>query len=258
MTGTGEKTVPVLDSSKELIGFGNTTKFCGAHQILFDYARVSPVEDWVKRNLCAISANKETLPFCPSLICPHDARVLGYPWALLPDGTNSIIGINGYAPVRATQWPPPETALWRDTLTNVTITAFDSSDRKLECVWNVYVPPLVEVGSISFPVHTDGQSVALVPSQLGGSGRIYKMTGRLNHQLSGAGSSVKGRLRKGSDRYTGSVHLTKNQTRGATVFPALDVRYSDFSVPDVQLEVRVRRVTKAATVIYKLYGQAEE
>jgi hypothetical protein len=249
--------VPVLDRSKALVGFGNSTTFCGAHPILFDYARVSHVKDWINRNLCAISEWREMLPFCPRLVCPHDARVLGYPWALLPDGTDSIIGIDGYAPVRATQWPPPGTPLWRDTVTNVTITAFDASGQKLECIWNVHVPPLVEVGNISFPVHTDGQSVDLVSSQLGGSGRIYKMTGRANQRLSGADSSVHARLRKGSDRFTGSVHLTKNRTRGATVFPALDVRYSNYMVTDVKLEVQVRRVTKAATVIYKLYGQAQ-
>jgi hypothetical protein len=99
--------------------------------------------------------------------------------------------------------------------------------------------------------------MGIVSSQLGGSGRIYKMTGRANQRLSGADSSVHARLRKGSDRYTGSVHLTKNRTRGATVFPVLDVRYSNYMVTDVKLEVQVRRVTKAATVIYKLFGQAQ-
>jgi hypothetical protein len=88
---------------------------------------------------------------------------------------------------------------------NVTLTAVDASVQELECIWNVHVPPLVEVGNISFPAQTAGQSVDRVSSPLGGSGRISKMTGRANQRLSGADSSVHARLREGSDSSTAKL-----------------------------------------------------
>jgi hypothetical protein len=247
----------VLDATGALVGLGFLSGYCGFRKQPSTHFRVPPVADWIERNVCALSDSLGELPFCPALVCPRDARLLGYPWALLPNGTSSIQGAQGFEPVRAIQSPPPGTPLWRDTTTNVTITAFDALGIQLECIWKVDVPPLVEVGVVEIPVTDDGPAVHLFGSDLGGNGRIFKMTGRLVDRLRGSGGSVNSRLRKGGDKYTGSIRLANNRTRGAVAFPTLDVKFSNFAVPGVQLELEAKRVTKAVTVVYKLYGQEE-
>jgi hypothetical protein len=107
---------------------------------------VSPLAEWLERNICALSVTGAELSICPLLICPEDATLFGYPWVLLPNGTGSVRG-RGFDPVRVTQWPPPETVLWRDTTTKVVITAYDAGETPRNCTWNVRVPPLVELGS---------------------------------------------------------------------------------------------------------------
>jgi hypothetical protein len=247
----------VLDAAGALVGLDSRDWYCALTKEPSDYFRIPPVADWIERNVCGLSASPGELPFCPALVCPHDARLLGYPWALLPDGTSSIQGARGFDPVRAVQTPPPGTPLWRDTTTNVTIIAYDALGNQLECTWKVEVPPLVEVGTLEFSGYDDGQYWRLW-SALGGNGRIYKMTGRLIDRLRGSGASVSARLRKGGDKYTGSIPLTNNRTRGSVAFPTLDVRYDNYQVIDAQLEVQVKRVSKVATVVYKLYGQRQE
>lgn len=246
-----------LDSTGALVGLGMLNDFCGLDKEPSSYDRIPPVADWIERNVCGLSESPGELPFCPALVCPHDARLIGYPWALLPNGTGSIKGTQGFDPVRVIQNPPPGTPLWRDTTTNVTFTAFDAAGNQLTCTWIVEVPPLAVVGELEFPIYDDRTSVRLFGSVYGGNGKIFKMTGRLSDRLRGSGASVSARLRKGGDKYTGTLRLANNQTRGAVAFPTLDVKFSDFKVLGVELEVQVKRVTKAATVVYKLYGQEE-
>jgi hypothetical protein len=220
-----------------------------------EFVRISHATDWIERSLCAISENRAALSFCPPLVCPFDAHILGYPWALLPNGTGSVFGLHGFDPVHVVQWPPPGTVLRFNTTTNVTITAVDASERVLDCVWRVHVPPLVQVGQLSFDVHSDYKDTVVARSDVGGTGRIYKMTGRLNERLRGLGASVKARLVKGSGKQTGSLHLNATKKTGTIAFPSLNVQFVNYEVDDTTIQVETERVTKAATVEYKLYGQ---
>jgi hypothetical protein len=222
-----------------------------------EFVRVSHAANWIERSLCAISDFREDFSFCPQLVCPPDTRVLGYPWALLPNGTGSVYGIHGFDPVRIVQWPPPETVLWKNTTTSVMFTASDASGNTLECTWSVHVPPLVQVGRIEFGVHFDSVDSVIAPSDVGGSGRIFKMTGRLTESLRGAGASVRARLVKGSGKQTGSLNLNDTEKTGTIAFPWLDVQFSNFQVDDTELRIKTKRVTKATTVEYKLYGQLQ-
>jgi hypothetical protein len=104
--------------------------------------RVPHAADWIERTTCALSSEAGELSFCPQLVCPADARLLGYPSALLPNGAGAVAGNRGFAPVRVTQrQPPPGTELFSGTTTHVTMSAVDAAGRELECVWRVQVEP---------------------------------------------------------------------------------------------------------------------
>jgi hypothetical protein len=232
-----------------------------------DFAvRVSHVADWIERNTCALSEAKEALSFCPDLVCPNDARLLGYPWVLLPNGTGSVVGIQGFDPVRVTQWPPPGTPLWRGTTTNVTMTAIYAAGRKLECVWVVLVAPLVELGQLDLDLPngtytTSGQFQRTAPQAI--TGRNYKMSGKTGDQLSGSGSSAAAKLRHPSDKYTGrplrlKQKLNQNETKGRISVPRVPLDFGGSNTSDVELVVKVVRNARANNATFKVYGQVLE
>jgi hypothetical protein len=250
----------------------------GFHQVASWFSRLSPVASWVEHNLCALSESREGFSFCPPLVCPHDARLIGYPWALLPNGTASVLGIRGFMPVRATQWPPPGTPLWRNTTTNVTITAFDASERTFECIWHVHVPPLVELGYTTFklPSFPNGTIQKSSSLRLRGftfkTGRIYKMSGITADRIKSQGTRLNGGLHK-SGKLTGAIlRLLQNRTKGAIAVPKVKVEYSlsqpelgdesdsHLDVPvnatsDVKVHVELSRNANANNVTYRVYGQ---
>lgn len=240
---------------------------CGDVNIRFpNFLRISFFADWIQRNVCALSDERESLPYCPELVCPRDARLLGYPWALLPNGTGSTFGIRGFDPVRLTQWPPPGTPLWRNTTTNVTITAFDASDRMVECIWHVHVPPLEEVGTVAVDVPEVPNGTILKSGKFSNNfggygmvGRVYKLSGRTADQVRGGGSSIKANLQKPSGKFAGTLKLQENRTKGAVAVPSVPLRYSlSETTSDVSLEVQAERLVQANTVTYKAYGQIQE
>jgi hypothetical protein len=226
-----------------------------------DYLRVSYVADWLERNTCALSEEKEALPFCPDLVCPIDARLLGYPWALLPNGTGSVVGIRGFDPVQVTQWPPPGTPLWRGTTTNVTMSAVDAAGRELECVWTVLVAPLVELGqmNLELPNGTYNTSGQFQRSANALTGRIYKMKCSTSDQLSGSGSSAAAKLRHPSDKNTGKkLILKRHEKNGSISVPMLPLSFEGSSTSDVELVVEVVRNARNNNASYKVYGQVLE
>jgi hypothetical protein len=237
----------------------------GNNNLLSNFVRVSPFSDWITRNVCALSDMRETLPSCPDLVCPRDARIAGYPWAALPNATGSVLGIRGFHPVIVTQWPPPDTPLWRNTTNNVTITAEDAVGRQLSCTWLVHVPPLEVVGTIFVDVPETLNGTATRSgrfSRSGGAGiggRVYKLSGRTSDQVRGAGSSIRAGLRKGSDKYTGTLRLQENHTKGSVVVPSVPIRYGwDSFTSDVDVDVLAERLAQANTLTLKAYGQILE
>jgi hypothetical protein len=228
--------------------------------------RVSHVADWLESNICALSSEKDKLPFCPDLVCPNDARLLGYPWVLLPNGTSSVAGIHGFDPVRVSQWPPPGTPLWRNTTTNVTMTAVDAAGHQLECVWVVLVAPLVELGQINLDLPngtytTRGQFQRTAVQAI--SGRIYKMSGMTSDRLRGTGSSATARLLHPSDKYTGRPLILKreskhNETKGRISVPRVPLGFGDGNTSDVELVVEVVMNARDNNATFKVYGQVQE
>jgi hypothetical protein len=169
----------------------------------------------------------------------------------------------GFAPVRVTQWPPPGTPLWRNTTTDVTITATDASNRRLECVWKVSVAPLVELGEISMALPSarngtytkTGQFLLSYWHRASLNGIVLKMKGQLQGKLSGRGSSIGGRLRRGSNKLSGRLTFNQTRTKGGISVNKVPIEFSSFNVSDVRVEVRVRRTMRRNNVTYKVLGQ---
>jgi hypothetical protein len=157
----------------------------------------------------------------------------------------------------------PGTPLWRNTTTNVTVVAEDAAGRQLECTWYVHVPPLVVVGTtvVDVPESSNGTAVAqssrFYSVGAGIAGRVYKLSGRVSDRVGGAGSSIRARLRNGSNKYTGSLRLQENRTKGTVVVPPVPIRYR-WEISDVELDLLSERLSKATTVAIKAYGQVLE
>jgi hypothetical protein len=202
---------------------------------------LSHVAGELERTVCAFSDLPHALPFCGPLVCPMDEAVMGYPWALLPNRTGSVKGIRGFAPASVHQWPPPGTPLWRNTTTNVTMTAIDATGRTAECRWKLYVPPLVEIGFASFSIRNGTYNETLRFSGLALlSGQIFKLTGRARDKVRGGGSSVGAVIRDTSNKQTGRpLSIPENKDRGAVAVPKVKVQFSNLNVSDVQLDVQL-------------------
>jgi hypothetical protein len=230
----------------------------------YKLVKVAQVADWIERNACALSERREELLFCPELVCPADTRLLGYPWAVLQDGTTSVTGLRGFNPVNITQWPPPGTPLWRNTTTNVTITAFDTEGRRAECTWYVFVAPLVKLGTMTMPLaslpgSTYTKTGRFLRDRNVISGRIYKMSGRTSDKLKGSGSSVEARLGRGSGKNTGrALVFNQSQTRDEIEVPDVPIQFDRSDESDVKLSVRVVRNARQNRVTYNVYGQVQD
>jgi hypothetical protein len=210
------------------------------------------------------------LPFCPDLVCPADARVLGYPYAELPDGTNETKGLRRFTPTRITQWPPPGTVLGKDSTTSVVITATDESNKALQCVWRVIVPPLVVIGEVKKQVvvgtynetHNFTYTKHGILSLANGGayiGSLFKMNSRLVSGLKG-GKREGIKYPKRNDRNNGGLTTAPNQTKAKTLFEhpipvELDLVRND--LPSIILETVVLDNTDLNNDTVKLYGQVE-
>jgi hypothetical protein len=211
----------------------------------------------IEHAVCQFSSLPEALPFCGPLVCPVDETVLGYPWALLPNRTGRVKGIRGFAPVSVSQWPPPGTPLWRNTTTNVTMTALDSSGRKFECWWNVVVPPLSPLGSATFHVRngTYNETFRFV-GIYDITGQVYKLKGRASNKVRGRGSSVGAEIRDSGHKQTGrKLTIPENKDRGAVEVPKVAVEFSDKNLSDITLDVHVTRNDQPNQLTFVAYGQ---
>jgi hypothetical protein len=237
---------------------------CGATNAgFFNFVRISHIADWLIHNVCALSDDRETLAFCPDLVCPADTLLMGYPWAELPDGSMRVEALHGFSPVVVSQYPPAGTPLWRNTTTKVTFWATDSLNRTLECIWRVTVPPLTELGEASLRI-PPGNSVGNGSFTLthGGAltGSIYKLKGGLQDYLRGAGSSISARLRKGrrGDQYGGSLKIVENRINETLRYKRRDpVDFSRFRSNDVRLEVSTQKNAKRNVATFKVFGQIQ-
>lgn len=158
-------------------------------------------------------------------------RLLGYPWALLPDGTQSVFGIRRFSPVVVRQWPPAGKPLWRGTTTNVTLTAVDASGREAECRWEVTVAPLVRIGTLrlDLPALPNGTYTRTSPFIRNNDvliAQIYKLKGQKGSRLRGYGSRLISKLYDGSNKQTGkALKITDERTKEAINVPQVPVAF---------------------------------
>jgi hypothetical protein len=248
--------------------------------------RVAHVADWVERNVCALSASGADLSFCPDtpLVCPEDATLLGYPWVLLSSGASRVQG-RGFDPARVTQWPPPETPLWRDTTTKVVITAYDAGENSRNCTWHVHVPPLVELGSTTVNVRTgsfrkslrfSGSSDGLVYkldamllTRLKGTGTQIRGIGtivrgkegkhrRLGYKRRAAGSSVELLLRDRNHKQSGGlIVIRENGLKAEAAIPGVQVNFSPANTSDASVALRVSQNRASNVLTITAYGQVK-
>jgi hypothetical protein len=209
------------------------------------------------------------LPFCPDLVCPADTRVLGYPYAELPDGTTGVKGLRGFTPTRITQWPPPGTVLGKDSTTAVVITATDKANRALQCVWRVIVPPLVVIAEVKKEVligtyngtHNFTYTEHGVFSRAEGGaylGSIFKMNSRLAKELRGKGK--RDAVPSSSNPNNGQLTVGPNQTKAKSLLEhpihvELDLASND--IPNITLKTEVFDNTDLNNDTVKLFGQIE-
>jgi hypothetical protein len=238
---------------------GTSLDFAGNY-----FFRLLPQLDWIERNTCALSDSRGDLAFCSTLVCPADVRLLGYPWVLLPDGTDSVFGTHGFSPVAVTQWPPPGLPLWRGTTTNVTMTALDSSGREAECRWEVTVAPLVQLGTLrlDLPALPNGTYTRTSPFLRDKNvliGQIFKLKGQTSDHLRGSGSRLISRLYDGSNKQTGRELLITNERNKSSInVPRVPVAFSIFNESDVHLSTQVEQNAAPNQATYVVYGQVQQ
>jgi hypothetical protein len=125
---------------------------------------------------------------------------------------------NGFVPTNVAQSPPPGSIARFNSVTKVTLTAHDGENRSLSCNTNVRAPPLSVCGSVEMNITRDtvNRLGVFVRSDryVTITGTAFKMKGKLQNELAGRGS-VTGRLRKGGEKYAGSITFKGNQTKGA-------------------------------------------
>lgn len=202
----------------------------------------------------------DVLPFpCPDFVCPVDTIMPGYPWVELLDVRQYARARNGFAPVNVSQSPAPGSILRFDTTTEVTVTATDATNRSLSCKSNVIAPPLEPCGTVEINVTagTYGRVGVFQPNRTIVTGTVFKMKGVLQKDLTGKGS-VTARLRKGSDKYTGSIVFQGNRTKGALNNLAITSPFSFLNVSSslaVDLDVRNNTNEEENVARYVVYCQ---
>jgi hypothetical protein len=223
--------------------------------------------DIIEHTACAMSSFE--LPFCPDLVCPADSRVLGYPFAELPNKTSEVKGIRGFAPTRVTQWPPPGTVLGQDSTTSVLITATDASKNKtLQCVWRVTVPPLVVIGEVrqrlEIGTYNSTANITLneVLKQVGAgayTGSLFKMSSKTADGYKGDGARQQARPKpKSSGPTDGQVTIRENQTRSSNIFEyplPVELDLARDAIANITLETEVLGNRQLNNNTVKLLGQ---
>jgi hypothetical protein len=220
------------------------------------------------------------LPFCPSLVCPVNARVLGYPFVELPDGTTDVKGFRGFVPTRVTQWLPPGTVLGANSTTIVTLSASDDFNRTLTCNWTVVVPPLVKLGEVRKVLFvgtynetnvinvtnetTEEYTPVIVPDEetlsRADKWTIFKMTARVQKKFRGRGKRESIAYPKSGDKYNGQLTVGPNQTRASILFRTpihVKLRRGDHYIPNILLKTEVLQNSELNSDTTMLFGQIE-
>jgi hypothetical protein len=213
--------------------------------------------------VCALSRSEELLGVCPDYSCPPPTQLLGYPWGEIPDLTRAVRARNGYRPVEVSQFPPPGSVVRYDSVTEVGLTATDAEGRSEGCTTRVSVPPLIACGTVQMnvPPGTSTQRGIFTPDpdRITIAGTAFKMKGILQSRLQGRGS-VTARLRKGGDKYGGTITFRGNRTKGALNNLAIVEPFSALnSTQALQVDLHVRdNVNPGGNVAYyTVYCQEE-
>jgi hypothetical protein len=217
----------------------------------------------VERAICALSRS-DTIPLeCPDFVCPLDAVQLGYPWSEIADVAPTARARNGFSPVVRTQFPPPGSIIRHNSRTEVTVTSTDAGNRSISCTTRVYVPQLALCGSVDMivPMGTSVQRGAFKPisNRTIFIGTAFKMKGYLQNRLQGRGSAT-ARLRKGGDKYGGTITFRGNRTKGALNNLAIVEPFSFINSSNaLQVDLQVRDNTNPEKNVarYMVYCQED-
>jgi hypothetical protein len=275
----GDWAAPVLDSNRKLVALANDwCTYYYSRAARFGPSQVSPTlhdsacgqrdsqfknlayyADFIERASCALS--RYALPFCDDLVCPADTRIMGYPFAGLPNGTGRVKFLRGFKPTRVTQSPPPGTVIGKNSAGNVTITAVDSSNRTLRCNWRVVVPPLAEIGQVTLNISVgtyNSSSSVFKQTSFAYTGSVFKMRGVVQDGLRGDGASARPRRKSGPTN--GQITIGPNETKASVTYTnpiPVDFDFTKEELPDLSLEVEVLDNLEPNNGAVTLFGQIE-
>lgn len=240
------------------------TSACGNPNYGSTFKRLPNLLEWIQATTCQLSTDEE-LDFCSDLVCPIPSNIYGYPFVELPAVDFRVY--NKFEPLSVTQNPPQGSILWRNSTTSVTITATDKLLRNLTCTWDVRVPPLTSLGTVSFNISAGPGSVNQTSffeeRNNIRSGLVFKMSGKTQDALQGGGS-ISARLKNGarkSSKYvetqalelaSGEGNGTKSSLRLKSEVP-ITFTYKEKS--DVSLHVSAVDNVAPTVVTFDVKGQ---
>jgi hypothetical protein len=239
---------------------------CGHPFFGSTFKRLAKRLDWIQAVTCQLSKD-DSLDFCPDLVCPLPSSIYGYPFAEVPAVDFRLY--NKFEPTAITQNPPLGSIVWRNTTTAVTVTATDKLSRNLTCTWEVSVPPLVSLGTVSFkvPAGSVNQSAPFFGFDEGNnvrSGLVFKMSGQTQSALKGKGT-ISARMRSGtrkSDKYVETQVLVlasgkhENDTTSGIRFKSeVPITFTFERKSDVSLEMSSNVTDGNNTVTFDVKGQ---
>jgi hypothetical protein len=166
------------------------------------------------------------------------------------------------------QNPPQGSIVWRNTTTVVTMTATDKLSRNLTCTWEVSVPPLVSLGTVSFkvPVGSVNQTAffGFDESNNVRSGLVFKMSGATQDAMKGRGT-ISARMKSGarkSDKYVETQALVlasggdENGTKSGMRFQSeVPITFTFEEKSDVSLEMSAEANDAPNMVTFDVKGQ---
>jgi hypothetical protein len=175
---------------------------------------------------------------------------------------------NEFEPLSTTQYPPEGSILWRNTTTTVTITATDKLERNLTCKWEVSVPPLVSLGTVSFnvPVGSGNQTSFFDFDERNNirSGLVFKMSGRTQYALRGRGT-ISARMKNGagkSNKYVETKELVlasgedgNSTTNGVRFKSEVPITFTYSEKSDVSLRMSAVDNDAPNVVTFDVKGQ---
>jgi hypothetical protein len=214
--------------------------------------------------VCKLTSVPETLPFeCPSLRCPVDERILGYPQAEIPDRTAFVNSTASLTSV--VQSPPARYRVNAGTSTPVTISARDASTGEVaNCTFRVTVGPVEYLGGTFFILNPSNMKKKLQKPLdrnlfYGASGCVYTVVLDLGKKLVGRGARISTQLGNGTKLFRPLTVGAGRRTVSATLSPP--VCFRDTQSLRVTLNTTGAVFPKAGRnrkyeVVVLLYGQS--